>query len=147
MKQKIDEAISSRTSKKSGDLLAYQVVEHAAKKGSKYITSGRKDYWKFFVASLGGGLIVAIFALIKLLLKSPEVPLGLEAIMFGVNYSVCFIIIYLTGSALATKQPAMTANTLARSLARDENRDSSRAAGRFNCAGMAKPIYIFLLAT
>ena len=106
--------------KKNVDLLAYQVVEHAAKKGSKYITSGRRDYWKFFVASLGGGLIVAIFALIKLLLKSQSVPLGVEAVMFGVNYSVCFIVIYLTGSALATKQPAMTANTLARSLERDE---------------------------
>ena len=106
--------------KMSGDLLAYQVVEHAAKKGSKYITSGREDYWRFFLASLGGGFIVAIFALIKLLLKTQSVPLGVEAVMFGVNYSVCFVIIYLTGSALATKQPAMTANTLARSLERDE---------------------------
>ena len=106
--------------KKSGDLLAYQVVEHAAKKGSKYITSGWKDYWKFYAASLGGGLIVAIFAVIKLLLKDTGLPLGVEALIFGINYSLCFVIIYLTGSALATKQPAMTANTLARSLARDE---------------------------
>ncbi|MEM8486415.1 MAG: hypothetical protein AAF564_12760 [Bacteroidota bacterium] len=106
--------------KKSGDLLAFQVVEHAAKKGSKYITTGRKDYWKFFAASLGGGFIVAIFALLKLLLKQPALPLGVEAFLFGVNYSVCFVVIYLTGSALATKQPAMTANTLARSLERDE---------------------------
>ncbi|MFK7844352.1 MAG: hypothetical protein AB8G77_03550 [Rhodothermales bacterium] len=106
--------------KKNGDLLAYQIVEHAAKKGSKYITTGRQDYWRFFVASLGGGLIVAIFAMFKLLLKQTGVPLGIEAILFGINYSVCFVIIYLTGSALATKQPAMTANTLARSLERNE---------------------------
>ncbi len=106
--------------KKSGDLLAFQVVEHAAKKGSKYITSGRKDYWKFFAASLGGGFIVAIFALFKILLKQPALPLAVEAFLFGINYSICFVVIYLTGSALATKQPAMTANTLARSLERDE---------------------------
>lgn len=105
----------------SGDLLAFQVVEHAAKKGSKYITSGRQDYWKFFVASLGGGFIVATFALIKVLLKQVDVPLGVEAILYGVNYSICFIVIYLTGTALATKQPAMTANTLAQSLEGDEN--------------------------
>lgn len=105
--------------KRSGDLLAFQVVEHAAKKGSKYITTGRKDYWKFFVASLGGGFIVAVFALMKLLLKQPELPLAVEAFLFGINYSICFVVIYLTGSALATKQPAMTANTLARSLERD----------------------------
>ncbi len=107
--------------KRSGDLLAFQVVEHAAKKGSKYITTTRREYWMFFLASLGGGLIVAVFAMIKLLLKLPEVPLGIEALLFGVNYSVCFVIIYLTGSALATKQPAMTANTLAQSLKRDED--------------------------
>lgn len=105
----------------SGDLLAFQVVEHAAKKGSKYITSGRQDYWKFFVASLGGGFIVATFALIKVLLKQVDVPLGIEAILYGVNYSICFIVIYLTGTALATKQPAMTANTLAQSLEGEEN--------------------------
>ena len=106
--------------KKSGDLLAYQVVEHAAKKGSKYITTGRSDYWKFFRASLSGGLIVALFAMVKLLMKPLNVPLGVEAVLFGLNYSICFIVIYLTGSALATKQPAMTANTLARSLEGDE---------------------------
>lgn len=106
--------------KRSGDLLAFQVVEHAAKKGSKYITAGWGDYWKFLLASMGGGLIVAVFAFLKLLLKSPELPLGVEAILFGVNYSVCFVIIYLTGSALATKQPAMTANTLAQSFERDK---------------------------
>ena len=104
----------------SADLLAYQVVEHAAKKGSKYITSGRKDYWKFFLASLGGGLIVALFALVKILMKQWSLPLGVEALVSGINYSICFVVIYLTGAALATKQPAMTANTLARSLGADE---------------------------
>ncbi len=102
--------------RESGDLLAVEVVGHAAKKGSKYITSGQKEFWMFFVASLGGGLIVAIFALIKLFLKVPGIPLGIEGLMYGINYSICFVIIYLTGSALATKQPAMTANTLAHSF-------------------------------
>lgn len=106
--------------KESGDLLAFQVVEHAAKKGSKYITSGVKDYWSFFVASLGGGLIVGIFACIKMLSKQWEMPLAVEAFAYGVNYSICFVMIYLTGTALATKQPAMTANTLARTMKGDE---------------------------
>ena len=106
--------------KESGDLLAFQVVEHAAKKGSKYITSGVKDYWSFFLASLGGGLIVGIFACIKMLAKQWEMPLAVEALAYGVNYSICFVMIYLTGTALATKQPAMTANTLARSMKGDE---------------------------
>ena len=108
--------------KESGDLLAFQVVEHAAKKGSKYITSGLKDYWAFFLASLGGGLIVGVFACIKMLAKQWEMPLAVEALAYGINYSICFVVIYLTGTALATKQPAMTANTLARSMKREEER-------------------------
>lgn len=104
------------------DLLAYEVVEHAARKGSKYITKGRRDYSGFFVASLGGGLIVAVFSFIKTLIGGWELALGVEALLFGLNYSLCFILIYLTGSALATKQPAMTANTIARALGDPDQR-------------------------
>lgn len=100
----------------SADLLAYQVVEHAARKGRKYITATRREYWRFLVASLGGGLIVAVFALFKLLLEKTEPSMAGEALLFSANYALCFIVIYLTGAALATKQPAMTANTIARSM-------------------------------
>jgi len=80
------------------DLLALEVVEHAARKGSKYITSGRRDYLLFLLSSMG---------------------LAVEAFLYGINYAICFVLIYLTGATLATKQPAMTANTLARSLGED----------------------------
>lgn len=102
--------------KASADLLAHQVVEQVARKGSKYITTGRADYLRFLVSSMGGGLLVGIFALVKLVMDRWPVSLGVEAFLFGLNYAVCFVLIYVTGSTLATKQPAMTANTLARSL-------------------------------
>jgi site-specific recombinase len=108
------------------DLLALEIVEHSARKGSKYITSGRRDWWKFFVASLWGGVIVACFSLFKTLMAQWGLPLGIEAILFGLNYSACFVLIYLTGSALATKQPAMTANTIARELGDPEQRTLER---------------------
>lgn len=108
------------------DLLALEIVEHSARKGSKYITSGRRDWWKFFLASLGGGVIVACFSLFKTLMAQWGMPLGIEALLFGLNYSACFVLIYLTGSALATKQPAMTANTIARELGDPENRTLER---------------------
>ena len=100
------------------DLLALEVVEHAARKGSKYITRRRRDYGRFLVSSLGGGLIVALFAMLKAEMAGWDLPLGIRALAYGLNYSVCFVLIYLTGATLATKQPAMTANTLARSLGR-----------------------------
>jgi len=100
----------------SADLLAYQVVEHAAKKGSKYITTTVKDYWRFFGASCLGGLIVAVFALFKLLSSKLDMSLAGEAFVYSINYSLCFVMIYLFGGALATKQPAMTANTIAKAM-------------------------------
>lgn len=102
--------------KARADLLAFQVVEHAARKGSKYITSGRKEYWAFFAASLGGGFLVSVFAFFKTAMGDWDIPLGVRGLLYGVNYSACFILIYLTGAALATKQPAMTANTVAQAL-------------------------------
>ena len=112
--------------KERADLLIFQVVEHAAKKGSKYITSGRSDYAAFFRASMGGGFIVACFSLVKTLVGGWGLPLGVEAILFGLNYAACFVLIYVTGSALATKQPAMTANTIARALGDPQNRRLDR---------------------
>lgn len=106
--------------KMSADLLALEVVEHAARKGSKYITSGRRDYLVFLLSSMGGGLIVAFFALAKVVMAQWALPLGIQALLYGINYSLCFVLIYLTGATLATKQPAMTANTLARSLGRGD---------------------------
>lgn len=100
----------------SADLLAFQVVEHAARKGKGYITTGRSDYYAFLRSSMGGGLLVGLFALVKVVMGDWEVPLAVEATLYGINYSLCFVLIYLTGATLATKQPAMTANTVARSL-------------------------------
>lgn len=108
------------------DLLALEIVEHSARKGSKYITRGRSDWYRFFVASLGGGVIVALFSLFKTIMAQWGLPLGIEAILFGLNYSFCFVLIYLTGSALATKQPAMTASTIARELGDPYNRTLER---------------------
>lgn len=109
--------------RQSADLLAYQVVEFAARKGSRYITHSPREYAAFLVSSMGGGLIVAVFALLKVLLDTLEVSLAAEAVLYGLNYSICFVLIYLTGATLATKQPAMTANTIARSIGGTQEHD------------------------
>jgi site-specific recombinase len=98
------------------DLLAYQVVEHAAKKGRAYITSTRPEYWAFLLSSLGGGLIVALFALTKVWLGGVASSPAGEGLLFSLNYALCFVLIYLSGATLATKQPGVTAHTLAASL-------------------------------
>lgn len=106
----------------SADLVALEVVEHAARKGSKYITTTRREYGRFLLSSMGGGVFVALFSLAKVLMGHWEMPLAGQALLYGLNYSLCFVLIYVTGATLATKQPAMTANTIARSLG-DSGRD------------------------
>lgn len=63
-----------------------------------------------------GGVIVAFFALVKQGLYLLNMSTAGEAFWFSVNYAACFMCIYLFGGALATKQPAATANTIVRDL-------------------------------
>lgn len=100
-------------------LLAYQVTEHAAKTGEHYISSDKKEYFQFFLSSLGGGSIVALLVCIKLMIYYQHLPPFLEAFSNGLNYGIGFLIIHFAGFTLATKQPAMTASTLAEALDTD----------------------------
>jgi site-specific recombinase len=97
-------------------LMAYQVVEHAGRTGEHYITSDRKEYFKFWFASMKGGFIVGFLAVVKLLLYYLHLAPFWEAFAYSLNYAFGFITIHVTHSALATKQPAMTASRIASSL-------------------------------
>ncbi len=98
------------------DLLAYQITEHTAKKGEKYVSRSAREYWSFLLAAMGGGALVAMFAVFKLFLAKLDLALATQAIVYGINYSICFCLIYVTGAILATKQPAITASTIARCI-------------------------------
>ena len=65
-------------------------------------------------ASLGGGFIVGFLCIFKALLHEVQASAFGHAFLYSMNYAFGFILIYLTGSALATKQPSMTATTVAR---------------------------------
>ncbi|MEM1414975.1 MAG: hypothetical protein AAGH15_08745 [Myxococcota bacterium] len=98
------------------DLVAYEITEHAAAKGAKYLGASAKAYGKLFAAALGGGALVGVFAIFKLFLGKVSLPLAGKALVYGLNYAICFSLIYVLGATLATKQPAVTAATLAKGL-------------------------------
>jgi len=100
----------------STQLLSYEVTQHTAKTGEKYITESKSEYFKMFKAALGGGLIVGILCVIKVLLGKVHTSDFGHAFLYSMNYSLGFIAIYLCGFTLATKQPAMTASALIRAL-------------------------------
>ncbi len=101
------------------DLLAFEITEHTAAKGEKYISGTRATYLKVLRAALLGGAWVGVFAIFKLLAKKLSLPLAAEAFVYGLNYAICFVLIYATGGTLATKQPAITASAIAKQLDAD----------------------------
>ena len=61
-------------------------------------------------------LIVGLLCIIKLLFSKIETSDFGHAFLYSLNYSFGFIVIYLLGFTLATKQPAMTASALISAL-------------------------------
>lgn len=100
----------------STQLLSYEVTQHTATTGEKYITNSRKEYFRMFWAASGGGLIVGILCIIKIFLSGIDSSEFGHAFLYSANYAMGFIAIYILGFTLATKQPAMTASALVRAL-------------------------------
>ncbi len=97
-------------------LLAYQVAEHERNTGEHYITATKPEYVDMFKSAAGGGVIVGVFAVFKMLLHHLSMAPFWQAFSYSINYATGFILIQITGCTLATKQPAMTASTIASSL-------------------------------
>ena len=95
------------------DLLSLQVTEHASKTGEHYVTRDRSEFFAMWRAAAGAGVIVGFMALCKNWLAMLHLPPFWEAMAFSLNYGLGFVLVHLLGFTIATKQPAMTAATLA----------------------------------
>ena len=97
-------------------LLTFKVIENTSKTGEHYISSDRSGYWRLFRKALGGGIIVGLLCCNKTRLYFQHLPIFWEAFFYSLNYSIGFMIIHILGFIIATKQPAMTASTIAANL-------------------------------
>ena len=97
-------------------LISYEITQHTAKTGEKYITENRNEYFKMFWNASGGGIIVGFLCIIKILLSKVDTSIFGHAFLYSMNYALGFIAIYLMGYTLATKPPAMTASALIKAL-------------------------------
>lgn len=104
----------------STQLISYEITQHTAKTGEHYITETYSEYFKMFRTALGGGFIVGILCIIKVLLSKADTSFFGHAFLYSMNYAFGFITIYLLGFTLATKQPAMTASALIKALEEGE---------------------------
>ena len=101
--------------------LSLRISDHASKTGEHYIAANFREYSGFLWAALGAGVIVSILVFFKAWLHHASLPLFWEAMAYSLNYVLGFVLIQIFHFTLATKQPAMTASAIAKSL--DSNRD------------------------
>ncbi len=96
--------------------LSFKVVENTSRTGEHYIATNKKEYWHLFRMALGGGIVVAFLCCFKAKIGLQHFPIFWEAFFYSLNYSLGFMLIHILRFTLATKQPAMTASTIAASL-------------------------------
>jgi site-specific recombinase len=97
-------------------LLARKLVDRAGKTGEHYIAVTRREYWQLLGSAAGGGLITLGTASLKTRISAWQLAPFVEGLVAGSNYALSFVIIQLCGFTLATKQPSMTAATLAEAI-------------------------------
>lgn len=105
-------------------LLARRITEHASRSGEHYVTETRREYVEMFRAAAGAGLIVGVMALLKILAAGLGLPGFWQAVAFSLIYGIGFVIVHILHLTIATKQPAMTAATIAAALDGSTDRDT-----------------------
>ncbi len=94
-------------------LLARRVVERAGSSGEHYVTKTRTEQQAMLDAAAGGGAITALMILLKFFINAAHPPPFFESLFVSLSYGLGFVTMQLLHFALATKQPAMTAATIA----------------------------------
>lgn len=101
------------------ELMAQQVTENASRTGDHYVTTDRKGYWGMYRSAAGAGAIIACMATLKVLSGRLVLAPFARALLSSMNYSLGFMLIHVLHFTVATKQPAMTAATLAAAVQRN----------------------------
>jgi len=106
-------------------LLYRKIVDRSGSTGEHYVARDRADYRNLVLAAVGGGLLTVGTAAIKTAVHTWHLPPFPEGLLYSLNYAVSFLLLQRFHLVLATKQPAMTAATLAGILR--EHQKSERA--------------------
>ncbi len=94
-------------------LLQRKIVDRSGKTGENYVARNLREYRHIWLAAGGGGLLTVVTAAVKFKVTHAGLPLFVEGMISGLNYAVTFMLLHHFHLMLATKQPAITAATLA----------------------------------
>ena len=106
-------------------LISHLITSHTAETGTHYIATSPKEYLKMFWKASGGGIIVGFLCIFKMMMSYSHGSEFSHAVLYSLNYAFGFIVIYLLGFTLATKQPAMTAATMAKVLSDESSSEKN----------------------
>lgn len=107
--------------------LALNITLHAARTGEHYIARDLDEWRGMWLAAGGGGLLIALLALLKLQAHNLHFALLNQALVYGLIYGCGFMLVHLLHCTIATKQPAMTAAAIAATV--KQNRGQLRQTG------------------
>ncbi len=110
----------------SAHLIARKTVERAGETGEEGIARSNTELWRLLQAAIGGGVFVALTALVKYLGPS-GLPPFFVALFATLNYAGSFVLMHFLHLKLATKMPAMTASALATQLPVRPSPEADRA--------------------
>ncbi|MFO1413009.1 MAG: recombinase [Burkholderiales bacterium] len=108
-------------------LLARRIVESARRTGEHYITRDGAEYRAMLVSAAIGGAVTGVTVLVKLAVSGHGLAPFVEGLVASLNYAASFVLIHFLHGTLATKQPAMTAATMAQHLAAEREPGRIRA--------------------
>jgi site-specific recombinase len=97
-------------------LLALRVTDNAGRTGEHYITTDWPSYGEMWRSAMGAGFIIAFLALIKIYASKLDLAPLNQAFVYSMNYGLGFMLIHVLHFTIATKQPAMTAATIAATI-------------------------------
>ena len=110
----------TRLWKSSVKMLSRSITQNTSHHGEHYISRNKKEYMAMFYSAAGGGVLIALMSWFKIYLGTQIHNHFWLAVASGLNYGIGFMIIYMLGLTVATKQPAMTASRFAAAVERND---------------------------
>jgi site-specific recombinase len=104
-------------------LLARRITERVGSSGEHYLGQSRAEQHAMFDSAAGGGALTAVMVLLKFFVFWAKLPLLIDAVVVGLNYAWGFVAMQFAHFSLATKQPSMTAATLAGAIEERQGQD------------------------
>ena len=97
-------------------LLARKVIERVGHSGEHYVTATRREWFKMLGSAAGGGVLTAGTVIAKFFTKWGHFAPFMDGLLSAGNYALSFMAMQFLGFTLATKQPSMTAASLAATI-------------------------------